>query len=271
MMYWQLVTPLVLVLGLIVGSFLGALTYRIPRGISISDGRSFCPRCKKTIAWYDNIPLVSYIILGGRCRNCRSKISIRYPLIELTTSVLIFLTYVQAIACIGADKNIVCEYFSRFGWWSLPYLWIMIILLVAIFIVDLEKKIIPDEFSLSLFVLAVVGIVIGGFDDFYLRVLFGFLVASFLLFLHLLTGGRGMGLGDVKLALFAPVVLGDWRNVFVWISGSFLVGAVVGTVLIALRRGSFGKPIAFSPFMVISFLLVMFLSDKIRMILPVFL
>ena len=86
---------LVFVLGLIVGSFIGALTWRMPRYESIKKGRSVCPKCRNKIRWFDNIPVLSFFLLGGRCRNCKKKISKRYPLIEFTTALLFVFLYIR--------------------------------------------------------------------------------------------------------------------------------------------------------------------------------
>src|SRR5258708_17197299 len=94
---------LLFVLGLIIGSFLGALSYRLPRNMSISKGRSICPNCKHQIAWFDNIPLLSYVILLGKCRNCHKKISWREPAIELATGITFAFVGLNPIALIIAS------------------------------------------------------------------------------------------------------------------------------------------------------------------------
>src|SRR3990172_8718504 len=120
-----------LILGLAVGSFLSAYTWRWPRGISIAKGRSICPKCKKQIAWYDNIPLFSYLILGGRCRNCHKKISLRYPLIEFSTAVL----FILVVNLLGG--------FGKLGFLLTTSYLLLATILIAIFIIDFENQLIP--------------------------------------------------------------------------------------------------------------------------------
>ena len=260
---------IVFVFGAVFGSFIGAWTYRLPRKIKISQGRSFCPKCEYEIAWYDKIPLVSYIVLAGKCKNCHKQIGFREPLIEIATTLTFILIFYFVSSCatnfgnLALNGNIVCEYYGRFGWWSLPYFLTVTILLIATFVIDLEKKIIPDEFSYTLFFLVVIGVIFANFDNFFARVFLAFAPSIFLLFLHFVTRGRGMGLGDVKLVLFAPILLGTWQNALIWMMGSFIIGAIVGVIFMIFGKASFGKQIPFGPFLIISFFITLLFSDII--------
>jgi leader peptidase (prepilin peptidase)/N-methyltransferase len=223
------------ILGLVVGSFLGAYTYRYPRRIQIIKGRSFCPKCETKITWYDNLPLLSFALLNGKCRNCGKKISFRYPVIELMT----------ALGFVGI------------WYFSLPsLLFIILPILMAVFVIDLEHKIIPDELVLGGFILIAFSLLMADNSSFLINLLSGFSAASFLLFLHLITKGRGMGLGDVKLALMIGTFLG-WPKTLTWLLTAFLTGAMVGLILIIIKRFSFGKQIAFGPFLVVSVFLTL--------------
>jgi prepilin signal peptidase PulO-like enzyme (type II secretory pathway) len=221
-----------IVLGLVIGSFLGALTYRLPRNVSINKGRSVCPNCNHQIAWFDNIPLISYILLFGRCRNCHEKISIRYPLIELATAIIFLVIGPNIFDLILAS------------------------ILIIIFLIDLENQLIFDEF------------VFAGFAVFILKVFYfntplfpnllaGFLSALLLLVLNLITKGRGMGLGDVKLAILLGALAG--LNLFlIWLFFSFLLGAIVGIILIIIKSGTLKQKIAFGPFLILGYVSVLF-------------
>ena len=208
------------VLGSIFGSFLGALIYRFPRSISIAEGRSFCDKCKKQISWYDNIPILSFLILGGKCRNCKSKIPGINFIIELTTG-------------IG---------FVVIGFQPVPL--ILFCLLEVIFTIDLEHQIIPDIFIF-------IGLAVLFLNQTYSSLLAGFLAASFLLLIHLFTKGRGMGLGDVKFAVLGGAVVG-LQLTFVWLFLAFLTGATVGIILILAEKAKIKDKIAFGPFLVIA-------------------
>jgi len=216
----MLLIPL-FVFGLVVGSFISAFTYRYPRKIQFLTGRSFCPKCKKTISWFDNIPVLSFILLGGWCRKCKKPISRRYPLIELAGGIGFLL--------IG---------------FNLPWLAIYCVLL-AIFVIDFEKQIIPDEliFWGMFFALFLTPDSLAG------ALLAGFLSATILLLIHLITRGRGMGLGDVKFAVLGGMIVG-LKLSLAWLFLAFLTGGIVGVILILGGKKKLKDKIAFGPFLV---------------------
>lgn len=254
---------LFITLGLVIGSFLSAYTYRLPRGISIAKGRSVCPNCKKKIAWYDNIPLLSYLLLGGKCRNCKRAISVRYPLIEISTALLFVATYFYFLKCLTLQVVFLksnCFYINFLGPWALPYFLLIATILIAIFVIDLEYQIIPDEFVFFLFGITFLVILIFSAGDFYVRLLTAFFSGLFLLVLHLITRGKGMGLGDVKMALFGGLLFG-FPQTLVWMFLSFIVGALVGLFLIIIGKAKFGKHIPFGPFLVVSFFITLIWGD----------
>ena len=253
-------TFLVLILGLCVGSFVSALTYRAPRGISIAKGRSFCPHCKAKISWYDNIPLFSFLFLRGKCRNCGKKISLRYPFIE--GAIALGFLYIYSSTCSLGSHEVVCRWNESLGTINLAFLFFVFSLLVAIFVIDLERQIIPDNLVFILFSVTTLFLLLGLSQFFFVNFLTGFLAATFLLLLFLITKGKGMGLGDVKFAVFAGVFLG-WPQSVTWLFASFLIGAFVGLALILLRKASFGKHIPFGPFLVVSFFIAAFYGERI--------
>ena len=233
----------VLAIGLALGSFLGALTHRLPREESFVGGRSRCPHCVAQIKWYDNIPLLSFLLLGGRCRSCGKKISLRYPLIELATAIGILGIYVLDLK-------------------SPIFLVLILRLSISIFVIDLEKKIIPDELIFWGFGLTTLALFLGWDNNLYLHFLGGFSSSFFLLLIHLVTKGKGMGLGDVKYALFAGTFLG-FPGVISWLFLSFLTGAGVGVILILLGKAKLGRHIAFGPFLAFSFILTYLFGEAL--------
>lgn len=248
-------------IGLIVGSFLSAYTYRLPRKKSTLLGRSICPKCNTKINWFDNIPLISFILLKGKCRNCNKKISIRYPLIEFSTASIFAFSYLLIGNCNSTMFwGAACYWNNILGWLSLPYLLIILSLLVAIFVIDLENQFIPDNLVFVLLVITVVTLILFSPEQFFLRILTGFGVSLFLLIIHLATLGKGMGLGDVKLALIGGMILG-WPITISWMFLSFVIGGVVGVILIALGKASFGKQIPFGPFLVIGLIMTLIWGD----------
>ena len=130
---------LALLFGLLIGSFLNVCIYRWPRDLSVVRPRSYCVACEKPIAWYDNIPLLSYVVLGGRCRQCRAKISWRYPVVEFSTGVLFFIYVLAHGPTVVALRD--CCFAA---------------MLIGLLFADLEERILPDEFTIGGAVLGVV-------------------------------------------------------------------------------------------------------------------
>ena len=222
------------IIGLVFGSFFAALTYRYPKRISNFSGRSFCDNCKKQIAWHDNIPLLSFLLLGGKCRKCRTKISPRYPLIELATGI--------GFVLIG---------------WNLCYLALFGTLL-SIFIIDFEHQIIPDDFVFAGILFA---LLLPNFS-FFNNLLAGFLTASFLVLIHIVTKGRGMGLGDVKFAVLGGAIIGLALSP-IWMLLAFLTGAAAGIILILSKKAGLKSKIAFGPFLVASIPITLLYGDML--------
>lgn len=238
---------LFIVLGLVFGSYISALSYRIPKSISNIKGRSFCDKCKKNIRWYDNIPLLSYVILGGKCRDCRKKISLRYPLIEIITG----LTFYYIVSTNYPD------------FLQIIYLLLVSLILIAIFVVDLEHKIIPDQFVFFGIFTSFIYLLIK-FDGHMLfsGVFAGFTVASFLILIHLFTKGKGMGLGDVKFAVFGGMFIG-LKLLSIWLLLAFLTGGIVGSILILGKKAKMKDQIAFGPFLILALVLAFIFGEKI--------
>jgi leader peptidase (prepilin peptidase)/N-methyltransferase len=225
---------LALLFGLVIGSFLNVTIHRWPRGRSVVRPRSHCVRCRKTIAWYDNIPLVSYALLGGRCRHCGRHISIRYPLVELLTG-LAFFYFVNALGLsLAALKMCI---FSA--------------ILIGLVFCDLEKRILPDQFTLGGFVIGLLFAVLVPVPDQTALMLFsiaGFpvrgrlqsladaLLGGGLLALVLWSAGwlyekvrhrQGLGFGDVKLVVMVGAFLGLRGALLTMIFGS-VAGSIIG-------------------------------------------
>ena len=138
----------IFVTGLVVGSFLGAYTYRAPLSKTIKRGRSFCPKCKKKIIWYDNIPLLSFLLLKGKCRNCQQNISLRYPLIELSTGIMFFLiAYFLGNCAVGPKSNNLCHFYGILGAQALPFLLLITSFFIVILVVDIVVAILLVNIS----------------------------------------------------------------------------------------------------------------------------
>lgn len=244
------------VLGIVFGSFISALTWRYPRGISIKKGRSICPKCRNQIAWFDNIPLLSFILLRGKCRNCKKPISWRYPAIELATALgfvaIGYFTYtLQGTTLQGVYSILV-----------LLCLLFIYCILESIFVIDLEHQLIPDSFVFIGVLLIVLFFLTSNSPLLFPGLFAGFLAATFLMLIHLLTRGRGMGLGDVKFAVLGGIIVGI-RLLPVWLFLAFLTGAIVGIILILGKKAHLKSQIAFGPFLVVAIPLALLYGEKI--------
>lgn len=229
----------IFVIGLCLGSFTNVLIWRLPQGKSIG-GRSICPKCKNKISWFDNIPLFSYLLLGARCRNCKKKISLRYPLVELITGVIFVLIY---------SKFGISSQFFFFSFLS-P-------ILISIFFIDLDHQIIPDELTMCGLAISFLYLIFVSPQNFYSSSFAGSISSLFLLILYFMTKGRGMGLGDVKFAVLGGMVAG-YTNFVYWFYIAFLTGAAVGCILILLKKYGLKSRIAFGPFLVFALFVTIF-------------
>jgi len=232
-------TIVALLFGLLIGSFLNVCIYRLPRDLSVVQPRSFCPACEKPIAWFDNIPLASYLMLGGRCRKCGARIPIRYPIVELLTGIL----FAVSVAGLGV---------------SLPALkWCLYgALMVGLAFSDLEQRILPDEFTLGG---AVAGILLAawvpmqfGYVQLFLassyserwlsvgEAVLGALAASGMLWAvgaaySALRHKDGLGLGDVKMLAAVGAFMGLQGALATLVFGSIL-GSLIGLVYIKVAK-----------------------------------
>ncbi len=226
-----LVATLAGLFGLLIGSFLNVCIYRLPRDLSVVRPRSFCPACEHTIAWYDNIPLASYFLLGARCRRCGHRIPVRYPIVELLTGALFFCAFRFLGTTLAAAK------FAVFG-----------AVMIALVFSDLEERILPDEFTLGGTALGVILAafvpVSGGllvvmlYHAQYPRLVW---VGDSLLAAGICSGAlwsvralydkvrhrEGLGLGDVKMGAMIGAFLGLQGALLSLLVGS-LLGAIIG-------------------------------------------
>ncbi len=249
---------IVFIFGAVAGSFLNVCILRIPNGESIIHPPSRCPKCKATIAFYDNIPLLSYLLLGGRCRGCRERISTRYFMVELLMASLAVALYSQ----FGLGLAFVVGF-------------VFVAALIVISFIDLDVRIVPDVISLP-------GIVVGLFFSIIGRYLIsdplelvptpvsaligvvgggGFLLAVAWLY-ERFTGVEGMGGGDVKLLAMIGAFLG-WPSIPLTLFFSSLGGSVIGLILM-LRKGVDGKyALPFAPFLCLGALLHLFFGKQV--------
>jgi leader peptidase (prepilin peptidase) / N-methyltransferase len=240
---------IVAVFGAIIGSFINVCIYRMPRELSVVRPGSFCPHCKQPVRFFDNIPILSYLILGGKCRTCKAAISPRYAIVETLTATLFVLLYVTT--GLTADLPIYMLFFA---------------LLVVISFVDLDFQIIPDILSLG-------GVVVGFLLSFFrpafgfLDSLYGILLGGGLLFAiaygyQFVTKREGMGGGDIKLLGMIGAFCGIKGVLFSLFAGS-LIGALVGIPLMLFQRKGMTYAIPFGPFLSGAALVYVLVGERI--------
>lgn len=231
-------------LGALLGSFANVVIVRLPAEESVVRPRSHCRQCRKPIAWYDNIPIASWIVRRGRCRFCGAAFSIRYPFVELLTAVLF------------------AWFFQVDGWsWNLAEHLIFVFALVCCTFIDFDHMILPDEFTLSGIVIGLAGALINPDRSFW-EAAIGFLIGGgFLWFMawlyYAMTGKDGMGGGDIKLIAWIGAVLGFKAIPYV-ILVSAVVGSIVGLALAWKQREGLKTAIPYGPYLAlgaVSFLL----------------
>ena len=234
--------------GLIIGSFLNAWAYRLVHGERITSGRSHCPHCGHQIRAYDNIPVVSWLVLRGHCRDCGAPISWRYPAGEALTALL----YVAVVLADGLS------------WLLVPHL-LFVSALVLVSQVDIEKQIIPDVVILPVAAIGLPLMIVLGTGPWWQYPVAGAGAAGFLLLVSevyfRLRHQEGMGFGDVKLALCMGVYLGPAVVPALFLG--FLSGAVVGVILIGGRRGDGKTAIPFGPFLAAGAILALFFGGAL--------
>jgi len=235
--------------GAAVGSFLNVCIGRIPEGLSIISPPSRCPRCGHPIRFYDNIPVVSFLLLGGKCRDCSEKISFRYPLVELLTALFAWLL------------------FDLYGLTpAFPAAFVFVCTLIVISFIDLDHQIIPHILTLGgIPVFAVLAVLFMGLTviDAFCGIMIGAGVLYFVaVYYEALTGREGMGGGDVNLLAMLGAFFG-WKSILFILLVSSLLGAVVGLVLILFQGRDMKYAVPFGPFLCMAALVYLFFGNSL--------
>lgn len=243
-----MLTTFLALFGLVIGSFLNVCIHRLPRGQSIVRPRSRCPGCGHELSWYENVPVISYLALRGRCRQCHARISVRYPLVELATAALFVGTY----ELVGIGPLLI----PRLVFGSA---------LIVLMLVDLEHRILPNAITLP-------GVIVGLLFSLtappgWLDSLVGALAGGGLLFAigktyALLRHEEGLGLGDVKMLAMIGAFLG-WKLMLVTLVLSSFAGAVVGVSLIVLRRSDMKYALPFGTFLALGALAASAVGERL--------
>ena len=245
------------ILGLIIGSFLNFLIWRLYKDESLA-GRSHCPKCGHKIFWYDNIPLLSFILLGGRCRYCQNKISWQYPLVELVSAILflaVWRLHQPAIDILGAGLNLsaISQLLKDF---------LLVSVWLAVFVYDWRWQLVPMALIWPT-IIAVAGLQFLSGISLTALLIGGALGAGFFLIQYILTAKQGIGEGDIWLGLLLGFAFPRADKLFLIMIVSYGLGALVGLSLLLVKRKKWRSAIALGPFLAIGSLVAILWGEAI--------
>ncbi len=247
MIYFILI--FIFIFGLIIGSFLNCLIYRLHKNKSMM-GRSFCPKCKKQISWYDNIPILSFLFLNGRCRYCKQKISWQYPLVEFITGILFVIAFIVEFS-IFQNQDILMLFRN----------WFIISVMIIVFIYDLKWYLILDIITLpASLILLIWNLYLGmNWQNMLISVIIGI---GFFLSQFLISRGKWIGGGDIRLGMLMGLSLG-WPMILVAIILAYFIGSIVSILLILFKKKKFSSKIPLGIFLSTATVITLFWGDII--------
>ncbi len=258
-----LIYVFVFVFGTIIGSFLNVVIFRLKDKKDFIHGRSKCRQCKHILKWYENIPLLSFIFLQGKCLKCKSKISWQYPLVELVTGILFLLSFLQVF------NNFICV-----ECWQAVFLlffyWLVISWLILIFVYDAKYFLIPDKISIpamaSVFIWQIILLWVAQ-DVLILQKLISLIlgavvVGGFFLLQFLISKGKWVGGGDIRLGVLMGLILG-WQYALIALFLSYIIGMLYALVMLTLGKKKMQSKIAFGCFLSTATLIVLLWGEEI--------
>jgi len=243
----------IFLLGVCVGSFLNCVIYRLEQKKKIT-GRSFCPSCKHSLSWHDLVPVFSFLFLQGKCRYCRAKISPQYPAVELVTGVIFLL--------ILNFKFQILNQFQIFNYINLLFWFYIASVLIIIFVYDLKHYIIPDKVLFPAIAITFLYQIFTKFDLIVNFLIAAVIASGFFLTIFLISKGRWMGFGDVKLAVLMGFLLGV-PNVMAALFLAFFFGAIISLILLVFHKKKLKSEIPFGPFLILGTFLAMLWGQQI--------
>ena len=244
----------IFVLGLFIGSFLNSIIYRLENNLPFPLTYSFCPHCHHRLHSLDLIPVLSFLMLKGKCRYCGKKISFQYPIVEILTGFIFFFIF----------KFVSMNQLSVF---DLIYYLIVSSFLIIIFVYDFKNFIIPDKYLFPLILTVFAYLLFQYFKFNNLNILLNSLIGAlisliFFLIIYLISSGKYLGFGDVKFSFFMGLFLG-YPKILVALFFSFFIGAIIGIILIILKEKTFKSEIPFGPFLIIGVYIALFYGEEI--------
>jgi len=240
-----MIAVILFILGTIIGSFLNVVIYRLKHEQSFLKGRSYCPHCRKTLGFWDLVPIFSFIFLRGRCRYCGQKISWQYPLVELATGLAFLLPYLQF------------DLTPRFYFTA-----VISCFLIIIFVYDWRYYLILDEVVVPAIVLAVIFAIFFAPNQFADYLWGGIIGGGFFLIQYLVSSGKWIGGGDIRLGLLMGLVLGVGK-VLLALFIAYLLGALVSVILLAVKKKTMKSQIPFGTFLSLATVIALLYGDQL--------
>lgn len=256
------ISAFVFLFGLIIGSFLNCLIWRLHTGESLL-GRSYCPKCRRQISWYDNLPVLSFVFLRGKCRQCNKSISYQYPLVEFITGILFVISYHLNYELYSPAGGTNYETIIHNSLFIIQLLrdWFLICVMIVVFIYDLRWYLILDAITLPACLVMLTFNLFLGFS--WQGLLFsGIIGGSFFLIQFIISRGRWIGGGDIRLGLLMGLALG-WPGVLTAIIISYFIGSIVGLSLIAAGKKQWGSEVPLGVFLAAGTVITLFWQERI--------
>jgi len=239
---------LVFIFGLAVGSFLNCLIWRLYKEETLG-GRSYCPKCRQPIAWYDNLPLLSFIFLKGRCRHCQQKISWQYPLVEIITALLLTIIFLKNLDSLQLSLILLRD-------------WLFVAGLIVVFVYDLRWQMIPMLIIWPLLAVIFILNLWLGFSWFSLLI-FAVVGGLFFLIQYLLTKKQGVGEGDIWLGVLLGLAFPSGSELLLLLVISYGVGALISIILMLSGQKNWKSKIALGPFLVFGAIITLIWSGPL--------
>lgn len=241
---------LVFLFGISIGSFLNVCIWRTWENISIVRGRSMCPNCHTPVVWYDNVPLLSFIFLRGKCRHCQKSISWQYPIIEFVTGLLfLFVAFWHNVQIPFLNLEMLRD-------------WLIISFLIFVFVYDLKHQ---EILSIPIWFLSVILFIFSvptGWNSWQDMLIGAFIGGGFFFLQYIISRGRWIGGGDVRLGVLMGVILG-WPNILFGLFISYILGAVCSLCLVAKNKKNMKSEVPFGIYLTMGIFITMFWGEKI--------
>lgn len=241
---------LTFIFGLAVGSFLNVLVWRVRENLSFVNSRSICTKCRQKILWYDNIPIISFFVLGRRCRFCKEEISWQYPAVEFSVGLL----FLFIAACQYGQSNFITL--------AMLFDWVVVLILAFIFIYDLKYQEILDRTTLIPAVFVYLFQVAVGWQPWWGLLIGAGIGGGFFLLQYILSRGRWIGGGDIRLGVLMGVILG-WPNIILALIIAYVLGAFISLTLVGLKRKNLQSETPFGTYLAFATFIAMFWGPQI--------